>query len=245
MNNFEKLCERILQEQYTITGREVLYRRYGKDVADRMISKIIQRGSDEYLEKKYNLPNYNKENLDRIIELTFNKFHEADSSGQGSSAAKNRKIITVGPFGSRHETDNIVVNSNYSNIANPISNELNKNINSSKKSIPQDVLGHEITHSLQKGSNYNFNSPMQAEIAPVLGELKRWYYEKTGILLDADATDNQINQFIKYCKDRNIFNNVGYGKNINFEKLLRTSEGKEVFRRVVKQTSAKTNTMVA
>jgi cytochrome c-type biogenesis protein CcmF len=66
MNNFEKLCKKILQEQYTITGREVLYRRYGKDVADRMISKIIQRGSDEYLEKKYNLPKYNKENVENI-----------------------------------------------------------------------------------------------------------------------------------------------------------------------------------
>lgn len=31
----------------------------------------------------------------------------------------------------------------------------------------------------------------------------------------------------------------------NFEKLLRTSEGKEVFRRIVKQTPTKTNAMVA
>ena len=52
MSNFNQLCDQILRENYTITAREVLYRRYGKDVADRMISKIKARGNDEYLTQK-------------------------------------------------------------------------------------------------------------------------------------------------------------------------------------------------
>jgi hypothetical protein len=95
------------------------------------------------------------------------------------------------------------------------------------------------THTLQIDRN---TPSLTYEFAAVLGELKRWYYGETGILLDADATDVQINQLINYCKQRDIFNKLAYGKDIDFEKLLRTSEGKEVFRRIVKQTPVKSNT---
>jgi hypothetical protein len=97
---------------------------------------------------------------------------------------------------------------------------------------------------MQPPSSKN-QSKLTTEITPPLSELKRWYYSQTGIALDADMTDKQLNDFINYCKQRDIFNKMSYGRQIDFEKLLRTQEGKEVFKRIVKQSPLKSNTMVA
>jgi len=232
MKKFDQLCNRLLQEQYTITAREVLYKRYGKNVADSMIAKIKARGRDRYLEKKYALPDYSNKNLDKVIPVVF-----ADL-GTNEVAAEAMPKFPMIP-------QNIRLNFN-SKYISPTIKELEGGEASYQyqDGSPSDVLGHETTHTLQKGRIFK-DHPLQYEIATVLGEIKRWYYRQTGILLDADATDAQINAFIDYCNKRNIFNNVAYGRKINFEKLLRTSEGKEVFRRIVKQTPMKSDTMVA
>lgn len=251
MTKFDKFCNQILQEQYTITAREVLYRRYGKDVADSMIAKIKARGKDPYLEKKYALPDYSNKNLDRVVDVIFTDFGEEESYG-GENTVTPAKTIKAyaadgGPFAPPDE-NRILFNRKQMNLNYPSKRELEggpAQVTHPEKNEPLDTLGHEVTHTLQKGSTYNMSNLLQTEFAPVLGEMKRWYYKNTGILLDADATDAQINAFIDYCNKRNIFDNVGYGKKIDFEKLLRTSEGKEVFRRIVKQTPMKTDTMVA
>lgn len=232
MNNFDKFCNKIIKEQYNITAREVLYRRYGKNVADKMISKIKARGNDEYLNQKYVLPDYSEENLDRIIPVIFKDLPEGSSAmGIPKDIPFVRQAITVAP---KH--------------GEAVAKELSTG-EITNYTTPYDILGHETTHTLQKGLQLNpknmFEYPLQYEFAPVLGEIKRWYYNQTGILLDADSTDSEINVFINYCIRRNIFNKVPYGNSIDFEKLLRTSEGKEVFRRIVKQTSMKSDTRVA
>lgn len=231
MNKFDQLCNQILQENYTITAREVLYRRYGKNVADSMIAKIKARGKDSYLNQKYVLPDYSEENLDRVIPVIFKDIPYAAAIGIPKDIPFTKQGITVAPRYGKDVTKELSTGeiTNYT--------------------TPYDLLGHETTHTLQKGLQLNprnmFEYPLQYEFAPVLGEMKRWYYNQTGILLDADATDSEINAFINYCTRRNIFNKVPYGNKINFEKLLRTSEGKEVFRRIVKQTPMKSDTRVA
>lgn len=231
MKKFDQFCNRILREQYTITAREVLYRRYGKDVADSMISKIKARGKDDYLEKKYALPDYSNKNLDKVIPVVL-----ANLSIDAAADSLPKYPMTP---------QRIRLNANQSKSILPTIKELEGGKSAYQiNGSPYDVLGHETTHSLQKG-RFHQDHPLQYEIVPQLGELKRWYYKKTGILLDADATDAQINQFINYCKEHNAFNNTAYGDMINFEKLLRTSEGKEVFKRIVKQTPVKSSDMVA
>jgi hypothetical protein len=235
MNNFNQLCDQILQENYTITAREVLYRRYGKDVADRMISKIKARGNDEYLTQKYVLPDYSDENLNKLIPVIF-KHIPGGNAGYGiPKGLPIKQRITIDPNPRSVGFQDAVKELNTGEIT--------------KHPIAYDLLGHETTHTLQKGLHLNpknmFEYPLQYEFAPVLGEMKRWYYHETGILLDADATDNEINAFINYCVKRNIFNTSAYSNEIEFEKLLRTSEGKEVFRRIAKQTPIKSNTMTA
>ena len=230
MTKFDKFCNQILQENYTITAREVLYRRYGKEVADSMIAKIKARGKDPYLEKKYALPDYSNKNLDKVIPVVF-----ADL-GTNVAADAMTKFPMI--------PQKIRLNVNTKQISPTIKELEGGEASYQYHGIPRDVLGHETTHTLQKGRIFK-DHPLQYEIATMLGEIKRWYYKNKGILLDADATDAQINDFIDYCNKRNIFNNVAYGRKINFEKLLRTSEGKEVFRRIVKQTPMKSDTMVA
>jgi hypothetical protein len=240
MNKFDQLCNQILQEQqYTMTGREMLYNRYGKDVADKMIAKIEARGGDNYLEKKYALPDYSQKSLDKIIPIIISNDPEFSRGASGL----NKKTI----YSHRPDGNEIHINKNLPWFAKNVKNELEGRDFSiaDSENMPADVLGHEVTHALQKGSTYKFSNLLQTEIATMLGEIKRWYYHDTGILLDADATDAQINQFINYCEERDVFNSVPYGDRIDFEKLLRTSEGKEVFRRIVKQTPVKSNTMVA
>ena len=244
MNRFDQFCNQIIQEQYTITAREVLYRRYSKDVADNMIAKIKARGKDDYLERKYALPDYNQKNLDKVIKVFL---HDFDTPIQGNENSPY-SINTSTALGSSRWSDNkprIWLNTNKPNDIDDSVKELEGigPTSFTKYDIPYDILGHETTHTIQKTDAHKFNtSRLAMEIAPVLSEIKLWYYKKTGILLDADATEAQINQFINYCKERDIFNNVAYGNEIDFEKLLRTSEGKEVFRRIVKQTPVKSNT---
>jgi len=230
MKEFDQLCNRLFQENYTITAREVLYKRYGKDVADSMIAKIKARGRDSYLEKKYVLPDYSNKNLDKIINVVLQNLG-SDIAGLGASIDPSRKQSTI------------IFNDDDPYIISGAIRELKGgNPKFEEDGTPYDLLGHETTHTLQ---HYHTSNMLTNEIAAVLGEIKRWYYENTGILLDADATDAQINDFIDYCKEMGVFNNVSYGDQIDFEKLLRTSEGKEVFRRIVKQTPAKSDTRVA
>ena len=246
MKKFDQFCNKIIQEQYSVTGREVLYRRYGKDVADEMIAKIKARGNDDYLNKKYALPDYSQQNLDKIIPVIYttniNNNNKVRNYGGGEIQAYNRKTWSSD---NSLDSDKIVINRNLPSYKESWKELQGKNFNiSNDENVPEDILGHETTHALQKGKTYSSN-PLQAEIAPILGEIKRWYYHQTGILLDADATDQQINQFINYCKNNNIFDKVAYGNKIDFESILRTSEGKEVFRRIVKQLPIKNGTMVA
>jgi hypothetical protein len=248
MNQFDQFCNHIIQEQYTITAREVLYRRYGKAVADSMIDKIRARGKDDYLKKKYVLPDYSQKNLDRIIKVVLHNFDTPILGNENSPYSINKATA----LGSPRWTDNnprIWLNTNQPNEIDDSVKELEgiEPTSFTKRGFPTDVLGHETTHTLQQHDlAHKLNTPRLAyEFAAVLSEIKLWYYKKTRILLDADATDAQINQFINYCKERNIFNDAAYGDKIDFEKLLRTSEGKEVFRRIVKQTPVKTNTAIA
>lgn len=251
MKKFDKLYNQILREQYTITAREVLYNRYGKQKADEMIAKIKERGEDSYLEKKYSLPNYSQKNLDKIIPVIFRDF-SIDSNymnygGKGTfSPARSLNYTTYGsqvPFKSEIE-----VNPKYGEFSKKIERELQGDIPTAfthhiNDNIPSDILGHEVTHTLQK--RYNDPNPLKPEIAAVLSELKHWYFKQTGIALDADMTDSQFNNFVNYLKQRGSFKNISYGQKIDFEKLLRTSEGKEVFKRIVKQAPMKSDAMVA
>jgi hypothetical protein len=240
MNKFDKLCNQLIQEQYTITAREILYRRYGRDNAERMISSIRSRGKDNYLENKYILPDYSNKTLDRVIPVVFKDFEKMVPASGAAAYGIPQNIPFIKPH--------IGINTQIRGLDN-ISRELQTGEPPQQGDIPYDLIGHERIHTQQKGISLNpknmFEYPLQMEFAPVLAELKFWYYKKTGIVLDANATDNQINDFINYCKRYNAFNRVPYGNQIDFEKLLRTSEGKEVFRRVVKQAPMKSNTMVA
>jgi hypothetical protein len=248
--SFNETVLKILNEQkYQVTARQVLYRRYGKQVADQMIAKIRARGKDSYLEKKYALPDYSEKNLDKVIPVIFKDFsaNEYATDGQSTPLAKN---IKKKYWGTGKETNQIQINTlRPSSETEGVTKELNggpaQYHGHHGENDPFDPLGHEITHTLTPYSNFNLDLKLQTEIVPVLGEIKRWYYQRTGILLDADATDREIDIFIDYVKKHNGFNRAPYGERIDYEKLLKTSEGKEVFKRLVKQNLHNTNTMVA
>jgi hypothetical protein len=244
MYKFDKFCNQILEENYTITAREVLYRRYGKDVADSMIAKIKAKGKNSYLEKKYVLPNYSDANLDQVVNVikqNFNTLFNQYPNLRGASAA------AFGEYDPNTKKLNqyITLNTDAPDISNTVRELESGKTVISQDGMPHDILGHEVSHTLQNRIDNQDIDPFIIEITPMLGEFKRWYYNQTGIILDADATDAEINQFINYCKERDVFDNVPYGDKIDFEKLLRTSEGKNVFRRIVKQAPMKTDTLVA
>lgn len=240
MKRFDKLFNQILKEQYTITAREVLYRRYGRDNAERIINSIRNKGKDSYLEKKYVLPDYSNKTLDRVIPVVFKDFEKMTPSSGAGAYGIPQNIPFIKPH--------IGINTQIRGLDN-ITRELKTGEPPQQGDYPFDLIGHERVHTQQKGISLNpknmFEYPLQMEFAPVLAELKFWYFKKTGIALDANATDDDINEFINFCKRYDAFNRTSYGGQIDFEKLLRTSEGKEVFKRIVKQTPMKSDTMVA
>jgi hypothetical protein len=233
MKNFDKFYNQVIQEQYTITAREVLYRRYGRENAENIINSIKSRGKDNYLDKKYVLPDYSDKTLDKIIPVVFKSFSEQDRNAAAYATPKQLGF----------PNQYIAVNNDFKQGREVVAKELQTGETPPQYDIPYDILGHERIHTQQK-AHYGFDR-LRTEIAPVLAELKFWYYKKTGIILDGNATDQDINEFINYCNKYNAFNTNAYGKKIDYEKLLKTSEGKEVFKRIVKQAPMKSDTMVA
>ena len=58
-------------------------------------------------------------------------------------------------------------------------------------------------------------------------------------------TDGEFNAFMDYCKKYNAFNRLPYGSEIDFEKWLRSSEGRAAFKLLVKTTPINSNEMAA
>ena len=233
MRKFNQCYNQIIQEQYTITAREVLYRRYGKDNAEKIISSIKSRGKDDYLEKKYYLPDYSNKTLDKIIPVVFKNFDDENIAGAAAYGVPKQFLVP----------QYIAINNNFKQGQQDVAKELQRGELPPQYDMPVDILGHERIHTQQK-ANYGPDR-LKAEFAPALAELKFWYYKRTGIILDGNVTDQDINEFINYCNRYDAFNRSAYGKQIDFEKLLKTSEGKEVFKRIVKQAPMKSDTMVA
>jgi hypothetical protein len=257
---FDNECNKILKtlnENYTLTLRQILYSRYGKNLADKIISDINASGQDDYLQQKFKLPNYSKENLDRVIPVEVKQL----APGIGGQA-RATMTITNTPFGQKKSVKhNIFLNANEpyekSGIAEleggPVSYER-------EDGLAYDVNKHEATHTAQDSGTSNLRKSkltggdLQYEFAPVLAELKGWYYLKTGIALGYDANhialgpkeaDEQWEKFMNYCRQRNAFNELGYGSEIDFEKMLNSSEGRAAMRRIAKTAPIKSNTMAA
>lgn len=251
---FDNVCNKILtlmNEGYTLTLRDVLYKRYGKDRADNMLAKIKSLESQNpewsnYLNKNFVLPDYSQENLDKAIPVNIK---ELDTNVGGST----RSTFTQGGFRAPHISHEISLGSNEPDEMSGIP-ELRGGMPSYQKpnGDPYDVIGHEATHTAQKfgagegGKKSKFTgSSLRGEFAPILGELKRWYFARTGIALDAYMTDQQFEEFMAYCKRYNAFRRLPYGTELSIEKLLNQEEGREAFKRIVKTTSTKSDSMVA
>ena len=249
--NFDNECNKILKtltEDYTLTLREVLYSRYGKELADKMISDINASGEDEYLKQKFKLPSYSQKNLDRVIPVKLKQLaHGVGGATQTTTTIQNT------PMGQKKYIDHeIHLNTNEPYVMSGIAEIEGGQASYQKDSgAPYDVIGHELTHTAQDFGNSTLKkskltgSDLQYEIAPVAGELKRWYFRRTGIALGRYMTDSEFNAFMDYCKKYNVFNKLAYGSEIDFEKWLRSSEGRAAFKLLVKTTPTKSNTMVA
>jgi hypothetical protein len=248
---FDNECNRILKtlnENYTLTLRQILYSRYGKDVADKMIYDINALGEDEYLKQKFKLPNYSKENLDRVIPVEIKKL----AHGVGA-ATETSTTTTNTPFGQKKYVNRkIFLNANEPYKRSGIDELKGGPVSYEKENgAAYDVNKHEATHTAQDFGTSTLRkskltgSDLQYEFAPVLSELKGWYHAKTGIVLGAKMTDEEFNEFMDYCRAHNAFNKLPYGSEIDFEKLLNEPEGREVFKRLAKTTPIKSNTMVA
>ena len=257
---FDNECNKILKtlnENYTLTLRQILYSRYGKNLADKIISDINASGQDDYLQQKFKLPNYSKENLDRVIPVEVKQL----APGIGGQA-RATMTITNTPFGQKKSVKhNIFLNANEPYKKSGIA-ELEGGPVSYKREdgLAYDVNKHEATHTAQDFGTSNLRKSkltggdLQYEFAPVLAELKGWYYLETGIALGYDANhkklepkkaDEQWEKFMNYCRQRNAFNELGYGSEIDFEKLLNEPEGRAAMRRIAKTAPIKSNTMTA
>jgi hypothetical protein len=224
MKTFKDFIEE--QEQprpsYYITAREVLYRRYGEEVANDMIRKVRERGRSPELEKKYFLPDYSDESIDRVIPVVIQNLN----GKAGGYYDYNRGVIGV------HSDKGVLDKADPDKDA--ALSELRGGKASTGRSAPYDVVGHEAIHAIQpfeKGSGFD---RLRVEIAPVMGEIKRWYFQETGIALGADMTDADLHVFIKYMDTFNLWKNVPYGDEIDFRKILHSEDGKEAFRLIVK-----------
>lgn len=257
---FDNECNKILKtlnENYTLTLRQILYSRYGKNLADKIISDINASGQDDYLQQKFKLPNYSKENLDRVIPVEVKQL----APGIGGQA-RATMTITNTPFGQKKSVKhNIFLNANEPYKKSGIA-ELEGGPVSYKREdgLAYDVNKHEATHTAQDFGTSNLRKSkltggdLQYEFAPVLAELKGWYYLETGIALGYDANhkelepkeaDEQWEKFMNYCRQRNAFNELPYGSEIDFEKLLNEPEGRAAMRRIAKTAPIKSNTMTA
>jgi len=249
--NFDNECDKILKtlnEDYTVTLREILYSRYGKELADKMISDINAAGEDEYLKQKFKLPSYSQQNLDRVIPVKLKQL----AQGVGG-ATRTTTTVQNTPMGQKRYVDREVhLNTNEPyNISGIAELEGGKASYQQDSGAPYDVLGHELTHTAQNFDDGTLKkskltgSDLQYEIAPVAGELKRWYFGRTGIALGRFMTDDEFNAFMNYCKKYNAFDKLPYGSEIDFEKWLRSSEGRAAFKLLVKTTPMNSNEMVA
>jgi len=222
MLSFRKYINLIKEQQgpFYITPRQVIYRRYGKEVADDMINKVRASGRSAELEKQYVLPDYSDESLDQLINVVTKDLGPMNATGYYQAGEK--PYMAIDPTAS-------------ADVA-----ELQQHKRTAPVPYPgKDVLGHETTHSLQnkEGTPMVFlGAPLQ-EIAPLMGDMKRWYYQQTGIPLDANMSDDQYNQFLKYMEDNNVFENIPYGKDLDLRKILNSPSGKEAFKQIVKSNT--------
>jgi hypothetical protein len=211
------------QNSYYITPRQVLYRRYSKDVADDMIRKVREAGKSAELEKKYYLPDYSDESLDRLVPVIIKDLSHKNLLGYYQFGGQN-------PYMAIHSGQE------------PDIQELKHHTRPQAprtKNFAVDALGHETSHALQNKHDMPaviLGTPVH-EIAPVMGDMKRWYFQQTGIALDANMSDAQYDQFLKYMEDNNVFETVPYSRDIDFRKILNSEEGKNAFKRVVRAGS--------
>jgi hypothetical protein len=252
-------------EKLTTTQRDILYRRYGKERADYMISQANKRQQEKPL-KKFIAPKYTDKNLDSKI--SFNLI-DNKSDADGALAAVMPGSTNVDVF----------KNNNTNHQFDRIRNELKHN----KYTPPEegqiiDVVKHEGEHTLQttnnrlkdlliryadlkglsefigtpggvfkpKGStaserhrksSYTQNA---TEPAAFLSELKTWYFYKTGKTLDASASDKDIQDFknaaVKYIYEKKPKGGRNY---LHVLELLDMDEGMELFRQIVQSKTNK------
>jgi len=232
MLSFRKYINLIKEQQgpFYITPRQVIYRRYGKEVADDMINKVRASGRSAELEKQYVLPDYSDESLDQLINVVTKDLTSRNLLGYYQHGDNPYMALNSTPTAADD-----VYELQHHKRPTPIGQQQYPN---------KDVLGHEATHALQFKNNpptVFLGAPLN-EIAPVMGDIKRWYFSKTGIALDANMSDDQYNQFLKYMEDNNVYDNVPYGKDLDFKKIFNSPEGKEAFKQIVKTNTPPTTT---
>lgn len=262
--NFLRESEEVVFEDETM--RDIIYRRYGKEKGDEIIASIRARDAseDEKIKelkalagKEFMIPDYSDKNLDKPVKV----ITKTDMPGDAVATATPERADSDKP-------SVITLNPDYPRNNNPIIDEITMKAKpvTSMDGSSRDTLTHEGTHTLQLGiPPIGRSFPMSSgadteddkarkaytqnayEPAARMSELKSDYFRKTGNILKADMTDDEYMKFIDWYDTTQKFKDgMPYDRMMQDTiDVIKTTPGRELFRRVVKRDDQNTGTAQA
>ena len=132
----EMLLREADSNQYDTTYRDILYRRYGKENADKMLEKAKNRQNSNPLQN-FEAPNYSDESIDMPLKVNL-KQTEKEPNLRGI-APNTEKGFTI--FGTKDQPHYKATKKEFENGEYEMP----------QSTTPIDIVGHEATHQLQFG----------------------------------------------------------------------------------------------
>lgn len=246
----------ILQNRYGKNTKSLIdaQRAYTKQTANTPLAKNTQQ--------KYSIPDYSRQQLDQKTPVRVYDFpdYEKETGGLSTYMPKDptKPVGKNNPVGKE-----VHINSNpgidpFKTAEVTRAEFKNKsgigtsNVGGFSDNQPQyadfnisDIVGHENTHSLQPEdqhggspdikkiksfSDYTTSAP---EAAAWMSNLKYWYYRGTGKTLPANASKQEMNEFIKYWNNEKKKHPDEWEAYQPVIDMLKTPEGEHLFRRTV------------
>lgn len=235
-----------------------------KDIEERKKTDPLKL--QDKLNKTYKVPNYSKENLDKLLPIIVGK-----TDDPGATAETDRETVTYNIDDPTKRLATLVSNARKKIFPSsyPATSEWdmikvgNTDVHELVGHVPQDDSTRDEEYSLNPYRNYRSMPDTTAEerskkheayvkspseLSAHMTPLKFDYHQRTGIYIGANASVEDIKKMVSFYKDFNK-NNAEAGKsrqeNINMTTInpildtLETEEGQELFRISVQRNKNK------
>lgn len=235
-----------------------------KDIEERKKADPLKL--QDKLNKTYKVPNYSKENLDKLIPIKVGKTNDPNAI-----AETDRETVTYNIDDTSKRLSTLVsdLKKRIFPSSYPATSEWdmikvgNTAVHELVGHVPQDASTRDEEYSLnpyrnyrsmpettpeERGKKYEAYVKSPSELSAHMTPLKFDYYQRTGKYLGANSTDEEIKTMSSFYKDYNK-NNAEAGKsrqeNINISLInpildtLETEEGKELFRITAQKNKTK------